>query len=77
MKKRNKQLEKAKYFTEKSTMQKWIKKIKEKNKGEFVHPLCSGCGEKLNLMDSYAYQYGFCSVSCGYRTYGLNERDFH
>jgi hypothetical protein len=37
---------------------------------------CSGCDDRLDTRDSYSMRYGFCSVSCGYETYGLSWRDF-
>lgn len=74
---RRKQLQKAQKLEGLSIKRKWIEEIKEENEGVFEHPLCSGCDEPLDLEDEYSYKYGFCSVDCGMRTFGLSYSDFY
>jgi len=74
---RHKQIEKARFMIANSNRKKWIELIKEENNGVFIHPLCSGCGEHLDLLDDYSRNYGFCSVDCGMRTFGLSWSDFY
>lgn len=39
---------------------------------------CEICGKKMNIMhDKYFMTYGFCSVPCGMKAYGLSEGDFY
>lgn len=71
------QMRKAVALSEIALKRRWIEEIKEKNNGEFIHPECSGCGEPLNLKDSYSYKYGFCCVNCGMITFGLSWSDFY
>lgn len=76
MKKRSKQIIAVDKITCRNVRKNFIEKIKEENNGKFYHPECSGCGMPLNLSDEYAFRYGFCSVDCGYRTFGLSCSDF-
>lgn len=62
---------------EAKTKSKFIAMILEENNGVFIHPTCSGCGQKLYLGDEYAFNYGFCSVGCGMTTFGLSWSDFY
>jgi hypothetical protein len=74
---RYKQLEKAHKLMRRHIKAKFIKMITEENDGCFYHPNCSGCGEPLDLGDEYSFNYGFCSIDCGMRTFGLSWSDFY
>jgi len=74
--KRRKQIEKAKRMVSNKHAKQWRKQIIEE-RGKFVQPICSGCGEEMSLHDEYAKEHGFCSISCGMITYGLTQGDFY
>ena len=74
---RYKQYDKAIKINRRGIKVKFVSMILEENEGTFIHPLCSGCGNPLDLTDEYAFNYGFCSVDCGMKTFGLSWSDFY
>jgi L-rhamnose mutarotase len=44
----------------------------------YLRTHCAVCGEYMDVVkDEYFKKYGFCSVKCGMKLYGLSERDFY
>lgn len=55
-----------------------LKGIPKNTHERYIYTHCQVCGKKIDIVhDKYFNQFGFCSVPCGMRLYGLSESDFY